>query len=509
MKNLFLITAILFALNIGSAYAQTDALLEVKFWESHPDLASVKAEVEKGFDFKSIKGTQDPVVLAIRNDAPVATIKYLLDQPGIDLSHLVYEGRTYLHLAAYGGNAQAVDVLLDRRLDMYSLDSNGHTALTYAGFQGKLTKEVIDVFLRHGLDIHKKYETKDGANILLLSIPYDKDLVVTDYLLSKGLSLKTTDNDGNTAFNYAAKTGDITIMKELLKRGGKYNENALIIASQGTYRTANTIEVYKYLVDDLKINPKVVSQTGQNVLHSIAHKRAQTEAVKYFLDKGVDVNQVDNGGNTPFMNATGGQNFEVVELMFPHFNIQNINVINAEGKSALQAAVESGSGKTVSLLLKNGADVNVTDKEGNTLTYYLIESYRVPRGGRGPRGGDDNNAQLEDFNNKINALRDADLDFSVRQHNGMTIYHLAAAKNNLPLLKSIVKLNIDVNIQDNEGTTALHKAAMVAGNDTILKYLLSIGAKKDIKTEFDETAYSLAKENELLTKNNVSIDFLK
>jgi uncharacterized protein len=42
-----------------------------------------------------------------------------------------------------------------------------------------------------------------------------------------------------------------------------------------------------------------------------------------------------------------------------------------------------------------------------------------------------------------------------------------------------------------------------------MNYLISIGAKKDIKTEFDETAYALAKENETLTKNNISVEFLK
>ncbi|MNL27191.1 hypothetical protein D3C87_1487640 [compost metagenome] len=66
-----------------------------------------------------------------------------------------------------------------------------------------------------------------------------------------------------------------------------------------------------------------------------------------------------------------------------------------------------------------------------------------------------------------------------------------------------------MNAKNKDGMTALHKAAMISKDDSILKYLLSIGAKKDINTEFDESAYALAKENESLTKQNVSIEFLK
>jgi len=67
----------------------------------------------------------------------------------------------------------------------------------------------------------------------------------------------------------------------------------------------------------------------------------------------------------------------------------------------------------------------------------------------------------------------------------------------------------DVNAKNAEGLTALHKAAMMSKDDSILQYLISIGAKKDVKTNFDETAYDLAHENELLSKQKVSVEFLK
>ena len=50
---------------------------------------------------------------------------------------------------------------------------------------------------------------------------------------------------------------------------------------------------------------------------------------------------------------------------------------------------------------------------------------------------------------------------------------------------------------------------MQANNTDIIKYLLSIGAKKSITTDFDETVHDLAKENEILNKKNIDINFLK
>ena len=70
-------------------------------------------------------------------------------------------------------------------------------------------------------------------------------------------------------------------------------------------------------------------------------------------------------------------------------------------------------------------------------------------------------------------------------------------------------MNIDINAANKEGFTALHKAAMLGKDDVVLKYLISLGAKKDIKTSFSETAFDLASENENFSKQNISLAFLK
>ncbi|MGA9637468.1 ankyrin repeat domain-containing protein [Flavobacterium sp.] len=503
MKKKIILSLTLVASLFANAQ-QKNSLLDASFWKTSPDLNAIKTEIEKGNNpSESNDRAFDPVVMAIMNDAPVSTIQYLVEQPGNSVKKPTHDSRIYLHWAAGKGNLETVEYLINKGSDINLEDSHSSFPITAAASSGVANTAIYEAFFKAGIDPKRKYQ--DGANLLLLSISSDKNLSLADYFSTKGMSLKDVDNNGNTAFDYVAKSGNIPLLKKLLTKGVKFSDNALIMAAQGSRRDSNPIEVYQYLVDELKIKPTVTNKEGETVLHLLANKPKQTEIINYFITKGVAINKADKEGNTPLMIAASARDRAALELLLPM--VKNTNTQNNKGQSALTKAVENGSPEAVTALLNKGADINILDKEGNNLGFYLIQSYR-PQMGMG-RGDGGSNSKQNPFDTKITILQDKGLNLANAQKDGSTLYHLAVIKNDLTLLKKITPLHIDINAKNKDGLTALHKVAMISKDDSILKYFLSLGAKKDINTDFDESPYALAKENETLTKNNVSLEFLK
>lgn len=494
--------------------AQKNPFLDQAFWKANPDVAAIQAEIGKGNDPSEANAMGfDGVVYAINANAPAASIKFLLDQKGNEVNKITHDSRTYIFWAANRGNVEVMEYLLSKGAKINLEDSHGSTPLGFAAAGGQTNTKVYDLLIKAGADV--KQLNHDGASLLLMAIPNDKDLTLTDYFISKGLSLNATDAAGNTAFNYAARSGNIELMKKLVQKGVKYTGNAMVMASLPSRGgTGNGMEVFQYL-ESLGIQPGSVNGNGENALHNLARRPNQAAIIQYFLSKGVNVNQADKEGNTPFMNAaSANRDTATLVLLLPL--VKNINLANKKGVSPLAMAVRGNSADVVRLLVQKGAGLNTQDEEGNNLAYYLVQSYRPQpagpvnegqRGEGGPRG--DGGQRPDDFGSKIKLLQDNGYNLTTPQKDGSTLYHLAVAKNDLSLLKRIENMHIDVNTKNKEGLTPLHKAAMIAKDDAILKYLLSLGAKKDATTEYKETAFDLARENEYFSKQNISVDFLK
>ncbi|MGJ5641666.1 ankyrin repeat domain-containing protein [Formosa sp. S-31] len=501
MKNLSFKKGVLGAfLSVGlfAQAQQSNVFLERDFWKSNPSVEVVKEKIKAGNDpTERNSASFDPVTLAILQGLPDETIEYLITQKGNDVNKLTHDGRTYIFWAANKGKVELMEYLLERGAKTDLLDNHGFTVLNFAAATGQSNTKVYDLCLENGANLQSDLD-HHGANALLLVSQRAKDFNTIYYFVSKGLDINGKDAEGNGIFHYVAKSGNIDMLNQLIEKGIDYNYknneggNAMMFASMGGRGTSNGLELFKFL-ESKGISPNVTTSTGETPLHALGGKSKDAEIINYFIAKGVDVNQADQNGNTAFLNAASRNTLDIVKLLAKE--VKTINATNKKGESALALAVQNNSAAVVTYLINNGADVNVLDAEGNNLIAYLIQGY--------------SERNSNEFKQKLELLKQKGLDVSKPQNNGNTVYHLALDKNSLDLLKQLAPYGVNVNAKNKDGMTALLKASMSATDDVILKYLIGVGADKSITTDFDETAFDLANENELLKANKININFLK
>src|SRR5690606_15655825 len=140
--------------------------------------------------------------------------------------------------SASAGNTEIMEYLLARGAKVNMTDDHGANPLNYAAGSGQANTKVYDLLLSKGMDL-KRDVNQNGANALLLSAGADKDFALLSYFTSKGLAISSTDADGNTIFNYVARSGKTDVLAKLIEKGVKYNDQAFLLAAQGGRGTAN------------------------------------------------------------------------------------------------------------------------------------------------------------------------------------------------------------------------------------------------------------------------------
>ena len=486
-------------ISIDGISQDKNILIDRSFWKSNPSLDEVKAKVAEGHSPTAMTSANfDPIGYAILEKAPMETIQYLLQQ-GNDVNKLTHDARTYIFWAAYKDNIELMKYFVSIGAKTDLLDQHGYSLLTFSAVTGQENEKLYDYIVELGGNILEEKD-RSGRNALLAYASSMKTGSMIDYLIDRGLDIHSVDKDGNGIFNQAARTGNQELLEMLrteysvkITKNEKTNENAILFASTRFSRSGEETDLafYEYL-EGLGLDPTIVSYDGNTTLHNLAYRTNNVDVLKYFVDKGVGANQVNDEGNTALINAASRKGLDIIEFLVQETD--NINHKNREGYSAFTRALKYNKMEITKYLESKGADTKVIDAKGHDLVYHVVDSYR----------GD-----LDVFTEKLEYLKSLGHDPLKNQKDGSTLLHTAINKNDHALLKYLVDMGININAKDEEGHTVLHYAAMQSGDETILKYLISAGADKTITTEFEETVYDLAQSNELLNESETDIEFLR
>eukprot|EP01155_Anaeramoeba_flamelloides_P024255 Anaeramoba_flamelloidesa809508_40.p1 GENE.a809508_40~~a809508_40.p1 ORF type:complete len:579 (-),score=150.49 a809508_40:32-1768(-) len=215
-----------------------------------------------------------------------------------------------------------------------------------------------------------------------------------------------------------------------------------------------------------------------SVLHlSIYNKDYQS--LLFFLEKGININTQDTSLNTILHIACSKGLLDIIEILLKQKNI-SLNCQTEKGLTPLHKACTLDSDelfekdlekieqyknrklKIVKLLIKKGANYELTDSKGRTP---LLCSC------------------IFDMADIFKYLKSIGAQIFKGDSEGATGLHWAISRNNNQIIEEYLSCQkIDLNITDYKGYTPLHEACH-AGNLGVILTLLKMGAKIDVVTQ--------------------------
>lgn len=314
----------------------------------------------------------------------------------------------------------------------------------------------------------------------------------------------------------------------------------------------NRIEesIYKPLItklptddESLSFLEKFISQSqnlneeigGKSLLSFAFEEKVDLAIIKALIGGGCNVDSKNNSEDTLLAQVVR-INLMPLEKQLAYMDLLinsgiDVNEVNVAKQSALHIAVERDKNPLVDILLENGAQPNEQDMHGNTAFYYALAHKQdgplykklaakspldfavTNRNGqtalseylRMMQGSDADIALLKQL------IEDgADLNHSTLYYNDPKSGWDWIAEKHLDLFKMALETTgYDVNTQDNNGNTFLHKLCRVDSNYSQdaakntyrkVKFLLDAGADPSITNNKDQTPMMLAAADNLKAK---------
>ena len=291
----------------------------------------------------------------------VKKLQKLLSKDGNRLEKRDTYQRTPLHSAARFGALSAARFLLERGADPNVKDESDNTPLHLAStFRHD---DIIHLLIQHKADVNML--NAQGQAPLCLASMYGNAASITS-LLAGEAKINIRNPEGNTPLHITAIYRTHDNLDEILKADPEIdtvNSEGYTPLQLAVRRSYNEKVVELLLRHDADLN--IPDPTGKNVLLASVGSN-QKDYIRMLVSKGIDINSQDDDGNTslhyPLSNVIRDKRYlpyskEIVKVLIEEGADPHIK--NKDGKSPTDLAMESGEDELIDLLKSSSPDILV------------------------------------------------------------------------------------------------------------------------------------------------------
>ncbi len=367
----------------------------------------------------------------------------------------------YISQAVYYKNQTAIRQAVKEGADVNVLlpgRSSSSTLFDYLDLSQREDRQIADLLLELGFDINLKSE--NGQTPLMNNS--DRSSINVIYLLENGADVNTVDDNGNTALSIAIRDNDPDIVELLIKYNANIWEPSIIHKIKESEDLSDISRILK------RLKKKLLSVAKIGDFSSFKKVFAQNRDLnnKYFESEHLlDI------ANTALLNG----HEEISRYAIQYLNLEEPN---PDTVHPAQTAVMKGYKEVLNRLFKLGVDVN----RSNEYHYSLID-IAVER----------NDLEMVRFlASKGSHVGPADPDFDLLPQKdklpkiqyqdsvtGRGPLHIAARHGHLEIIRYLVGLGINVNVDSRYDKTSLGEAAL-QGHIEAVKLLIKSGADVNI-----------------------------
>ena len=299
----------------------------------------------------------DAPLLAAAQRGDRAAVRALLRQTS-DVNVQDVDGTTPLHWAVRNDDVETIKLLLGRRANVKAANRYGVTALSLAAVNG--SAPVVGLLLAAGADPNAALPEGETA---LMTASRTGNVAVVRALLAAGADVNKAEGwQGQTAVMWAAAENHAEVVAALIKAGADLNIRSKVLP--GMPQRPRGGDVAQQGVHSN------FPKGGLTALHFAVRQNA-VAAVSALAEGGVNLDQQDPDGFTPFILAALNGNYDLARLL-----IERGAGIEAVGQGRPHAALRRGGHAHLRVLVQpSGAEADRRDGQRG--------SGPVPAGPRG------------------------------------------------------------------------------------------------------------------------------